>query len=51
MAGYHVLRPSEGVSIQLGRERGDGVRAIAAQLGRPASTISRALNLDTVRGL
>ena len=51
MVGHHELNLSERVSIQLWRERGEGVRAIGVRLGRSASTISRELNRGTVQGV
>jgi IS30 family transposase len=51
MAGYHELSLGERVSIQLWHERGEGVRAIGARLGRCGSPISRELNRGTVRAV
>jgi IS30 family transposase len=51
MGVYRELSLEERVLIQLGRERGDGVGAIAAQLGRAASTVSRELSRHAVDGV
>lgn len=51
MGVYRELKLGERVAIQVGYERGDGVRAIGAALGRSASTISRELSRWSVEGV
>jgi IS30 family transposase len=49
--GYRELSPDERVAIQAGIARGARVCAIAAELGRSASTISRELDRWSVDGV
>jgi IS30 family transposase len=50
MRRYRELSLDERISIRAGIERGDGVRSIAALLGRSASTISRELSRHSEGG-
>ena len=51
MRQYRELSLDERIAIQVGHERGEGVRAIATRLGRAASTISREVARHAVSGV
>ena len=48
---YKHLQPEDRVTIASLNQQGQGVRAIARTLGRPASTVSRELRRNAVAGI
>ena len=48
---YKHLQPEDRVTIASLKQQGQGVRAIARMLGRPASMVSRELRRNAVSGV